>query len=379
MLNREYPREEMELRWNRARAQMEADGLDAILVTERGNFWWFSGARGSTQFYNKMRPNVAVVPRVGDPFLIVYSLEQKRTAALSWVPNVLTYVDAPFPPEVAVKALKEFGLAEARIGLEFGESQRMWFSRNHLDAISAGLPGAQLVDGSPTIENLRLHKTPFEITLLKDSINTAQRALDRAVPQIRLGMTARDLAQLLTVLMIEEGADLRSPGDVGGDFKNLPPDHVFESREVVKVDFGAVRKGYWSDICRRVTFKPGNEEALRDQELIWHLLTSCAEALGPGVPVSRIHEIHNREVEKAGHPPVPKGKRIGHGLGIDPSEPPSISGDAPTILEPGMVVTLEPRFPTSYGGAHIEEDFVITENGCEWLSGGQSKEILIVG
>ena len=107
-------------------------------------------------------------------------------------------------------------------------------------------------------------------------------------------------------------------------------------------------------------------------------MTSCAEGLGPGVPVSRIHEIHNREVEKAGYAPTAKDKRIGHGLGIDPTEPPSLSGTDPTILEPGMVVTLEPRFKTEYGTAHIEEDFVITENGYEMLSGGEGREILVL-
>jgi Xaa-Pro dipeptidase len=379
MSARDYPREEMELRWQRARERMEVDGLDALLVTERGNFWWLSGVLGSTQFYNKMRPNVAVVPKRGDPFLIVYGLEQKTVAAASWIENVKSYVDAPFPPETAVAALKEAGLERGRIGLEFGASQRLWFSYNHLEAIRQGLPQAQLVDGSPTIEWLRLHKTPFEVDLMRASIDVAQRAIDRLKPRLEVGMTARQVSALLTVLMVEEGADLRNPGGIGGDFNGIPDDEVFGPRRVVKVDFGAVRKGYWSDICRRITFKPGNEAALQDQELLWHLLTRCAQALGPGVPVSDIHRIHNEEVQRAGYAPAPPGKRIGHGLGIDPSEPPSLSGEDPTILEPGMVVTVEPRFDADYGMAHVEEDFIITENGAEMLSGGQGREISIVG
>ena len=178
--------------------------------------------------------------------------------------------------------------------------------------------------------------------------------------------------------LIEEGADLRNPGGIGGDFTGLPDEYRFVPGDVKRFDFGAVRAGYWSDICRRVVFRE-NQDATRHQEILWQMTTRCIKALGPGVPVKRIHDIHNEELVRAGYPPLPPGKRIGHGLGIDPSEPPSLSAAEDTILEPGMVVTIEPRFNAVYGLAHLEEDLLITENGYEWLSGGQSQELKIVG
>lgn len=375
---KEYPREEMELRWQRAYAQMEADGLDALVVTERGNFWYLTGVRLSTQFYNKMRPTLAILPKGRAPTLIVYSLEQRQIADASWAPDVRSYVDAPFPPQVAADVLRELGLAEARIGWELGASQRLWFSVRHLEAIREALPRARFVDGSGTIEALRLRKTPLEVEKIREAIQTAQTAYDRLAAELRVGMTAREVTARLTVLMIEQGADLRNPGGIGGDFTGLPDDYQFVVGDVKRFDFGAVRAGYWSDICRRVVFG-ANEQAERHQEVLWRMMTRCIEALGPGVPVARIHQVHNEELERAGYPPLPPGKRVGHGLGLDPSEPPSLSAAEDTLLEPGMVVTIEPRFNADYGLAHLEEDLVITENGCEWLSGGESRELKRVG
>jgi Xaa-Pro aminopeptidase len=378
MPTKEYPREEMELRWQRAHAQMDREGLDALVVTERGNFWWLTGVRISNQFYNKMRPTIAILPKGRPPTLIVYSLEQRQIADASWAPDVRSFVDAPFPPEVAVDALKDLGLAEGNIGLELGASQRMWFSVGHLEAVRDGLPSARFVDGSNAMEHLRLHKTALEVHKIRDAIDTAQNGLDRLTPELKVGMTAREVTARLTILMIEEGADLRNPGGIGGDFQGLPDDYQFVPGDVKRFDFGAVRAGYWSDICRRVVFQE-NDHARRHQDVLWRMMTRCIEALGPGVPVARIHDIHNQELARAGYPPLPPGKRVGHGLGIDPSEPPSLSAAEDTILEPGMVVTIEPRFDADYGLAHLEEDLLITENGYEWLSGGQSQELKVVG
>lgn len=375
---KELPLEEMELRWRRARERMDEDGLDAILVTEKGNFGYFSGARVSTQWANKMRPNIAIVPRKGDPALLIYSLEKPRTIAASHVPNVQSYVDAPFPPADAIELLKSLGLENGKIGMEYGESQRMWFSQNHLEDIKAGMPGAEFVDGSGTIEWLRLHKTPVEIEKLKAAAVTSQRALERLYPTIQLGMTARQITQQLTIFMLEEGADLRAPGNIGGEFNNWPDDYVMQKGDVIRFDFGAIREGYWADICRRVALVE-NERAQRDQEVLWKMITACQDALGPDILVSRIHQIHNQQAEAAGFPGAPSAKRIGHGLGIDASEPPSLSAEDDTVLEPGMVVTLEPRFPSEYGTAHIEETYVITEDGYEMISSGQSQFLTIVG
>jgi Xaa-Pro dipeptidase len=379
MSEKEYPREEMELRWRRAHERMEIDGLDAIIVTERGNFWHLAGVRSSTQFYNKMRPTVAILPRGKPPTLIVYSLEKERLGKGGWVTDIRTYTDAPFPPQVGIDVLKDIGLSEAKIGMEYGESQRVWFSINHLEAIKAGLPQAQFVDGSSTIEWLRLHKTQLEVEKLRKSIATSQRAYNRLVPRLEPGMTMGQVAKDFAGLLIEEGCDGRSPAALGGDFLALPPDHVLGPGSVLWSDWCSVQDGFTSDIARRAAFTPLAPNVQRDQEWLWQVISKCASALGPGVPMADIHRLHNEELARLGFDPLPAGKRIGHGLGIDPSEPPSLSADTDALLEPGMVVTVEPRFPASYGKAHIEEVYVITENGYEMISGGEGRDLSIVG
>jgi Xaa-Pro aminopeptidase len=79
----------------------------------------------------------------------------------------------------------------------------------------------------------------------------------------------------------------------------------------------------------------------------------------------------NRVFAKYGYPPLVGSKRVGHGLGLSVAEPPSLGMGDDTILEPGMVLTPEPRFVIASGARiHIEEDIVITETGCELLTTG---------
>ena len=159
MAAKDFPRDEYERRWTRARDLMDRAGFDALYVTEKNNYRYFSGHR-TLQFGNKMRPMTLLIPRDRDPILLIYGLEAGDAKEQGWIDDVRSYVDVPFPWILIADTLKDVGLANARIGCELGPNQRMWLTFQDFEAVRAAMPSAEFVDASDVLVRCRLSKAP---------------------------------------------------------------------------------------------------------------------------------------------------------------------------------------------------------------------------
>jgi Xaa-Pro dipeptidase len=179
------------------------------------------------------------------------------------------------------------------------------------------------------------------------------------------------VAQTLTIAMLELGADLTHPGKINQAY---PMDHVYQQGDVIWVDYGAIFRGYNADIARRGVLGKPTDEQRRHHDLIWGIETVCIEAVKPGARASDVARVCNEQLRRHGYPELVGPKRVGHGIGLLPSEPPSLSLADDTVLEPGMVVTPEPRIDlTKTERLHVEEDILVSADapdGREWLSHG---------
>ena len=137
-----FPESEYRDRYERVSLLMERDGLDALIVSGRDNYWYFTGLI-SFQFDHLMRPQICFLPKGGKPLVLVYGNENAKAQALPWVGEVRSYVDVPFPQEMIGNSLKGMGLEEARLGFELGEDQRLGFPVNYLSRLSEVLPKAK--------------------------------------------------------------------------------------------------------------------------------------------------------------------------------------------------------------------------------------------
>src|SRR5919198_4964458 len=126
-----FPEQEYRDRYRRAQALMEREGLDALVVTEKNNYWYFTGLI-SYQLDHIQRPQICFLPKSGKPMLVVYGNDKARAKALDWVGEVRAYVDVPFPQEMIADCLKEMELAEGKLGFELGDDQRLGFPVNYL-------------------------------------------------------------------------------------------------------------------------------------------------------------------------------------------------------------------------------------------------------
>lgn len=366
-------RVELAQRLERARALMDARGLAALLITERSNFAYFSGFR-SAQYEHKMRPMALVLPLRGEPAAAVYSRDVGPLRRVAGWEQVQSYIDVPFPLEIVSDLLRAAGLNDrgTRIGAELGTNERLGLPVTDLRRLETELvQNATFVDAAPLLRELKIRKSPLEVAYIRRACAISQLAFERTCERIRPGVTGREVAQTLTIAMLELGADLTHPGKINQAY---PLDHVYRAGDALWLDYGAIYRGYNADIARRAIFGPPTDEQRRQHDLIWGIAEACIEAVQPGARASDVARVCNARLRAAGYPELNGPKRVGHGIGLEPSEPPSLSLMDDTLLEDGMIVTPEPRIDLS--GAerlHVEEDILVSSaapEGREWLSRG---------
>ncbi|HEU4341966.1 MAG TPA: Xaa-Pro peptidase family protein [Candidatus Binatia bacterium] len=365
-----FPEQEYLDRYQRAYALMDRDALDGLVVSEKNNYWYFSGLI-TYQLDHIQRPQICILPKLGKPLLLVYGNDKAKAKSLPWIGEVRAYTDVPFPEELIAGCLKEMALGEAKLGFELGDDQRLGFPANYLLRLSEALPKAQIKDGTAALTELRLIKSLQEIEFMRKACDITVKAYDRCLPQLRPGMTRREIADRLYISMIEEGAHPRHPGFLMLNSSTRYDDRRYTKGDRMVADFGACYEGYYGDITRMAIFGEPSEEQKADHRMACDLIDLCFQAMQPGTPIAELSRIANRELERRGYQTVESPKRIGHGIGMARAEPPSLNEVEKELHRPGMVLALEPKVRSANSAVHLEEDVLITEHGPEFLTSGR--------
>ena len=348
---------------------MERDGLDALVVSEKNNYWYFSGLI-SYQLDHIQRPQICILPKTGKPLLLVYGNDKAKAKALPWVGEVRSYTDVPFPQEMIAASIKEMGLGESKLGFELGDDQRLGIPVNYLSGLTEALPKAQIKDGSAALNEMRVIKSPRELDFLRKACEISVKAYDRCLPQLKPGMTRREVADRLYISMIEEGAHPRHPGFLMLNSSTRYDDRRYEKGDRMIADFGACYEGYYGDITRMAIFGEPTAEHMKDHETACDVIQLCFESMKVGTPLAEVSRVANRELIKRGYQAVDSPKRIGHGIGMSRAEPPSLNEVETETYRPGMVLALEPKVRSEKSAVHLEEDVLITDKGQEFLTIG---------
>jgi Xaa-Pro dipeptidase len=364
-----FPDEEYAERYHRAQALMERDGVDALLVSERNNYWYFSGLI-SYQLDHIQRPQILILRKTGKPLLLVYGNDKAKAKALPWVGEVRAYTDVPFPEEMIAGCIKEVGLGEGKIGFELGDDQRLGFPVNYLTRLTEALPKAQIKDGTAALTEMRILKSAREIEFMRKACDISVKAYDRCLPQLKPGMTRREVADRLYISMIEEGAHPRHPGFLMLNASTRYDDRRYNKGDRMIADFGACYEGYYGDVTRMAIFGAPTDEHRRDHETSCDVIDLCFASMTPGTPLAEVSRVANRELVRRGYEAVESPKRIGHGIGMSRAEPPSLNEVETELYRPGMVLALEPKVRSATSAVHLEEDILITDKGQEFLTTG---------
>lgn len=375
------PRSEFDDRLNRLRAELARAGIDAVVITERNNFEYFTGYRTMTWSYNA-RPVQALIT-LRDIIVVGSTIEERNVASTPRPFAARFYRGYAAEGALAtVDAVADaIGLSKARIGIDYGQDMLGRGSLSLVDGIRAR--GYDLINAETVLWRVRMIKSRYEVELKRLSLAIVDNAFDAVVAQARPGMSEAEFARQLQAHVALNGAERQDPISalfMNGDFNYSRPSGARPLREndYVWTDFRSCYGGYSADRNRiaRVGEPSGRERAL--YAAVRGLTIELAASIRPGETCAEVHGRFTRLWVEAGLPSVYGAvSRIGHGGGREVTEPPSISRDDNTVIEPGMVLHLEPKLEAGGGVFQFEECVYIDSEGPEFV-GALSPETMPV-
>lgn len=344
-------------RLQKIRAKMSAEQVEGFLVSSVSNWSYMSGFTGDAG---------SLLVTSDSAFVLTDSryVEQaeKQCAGAGFAVRKTTQDE---------DVLRDVLLSQGVKRLAF---EKRFTTYQEWEKLSERLDGVELAGVAGWVEELRMVKTPEEIALIARAQEIADDAFALLFQSIRKGAREDELALELEFTMRKMGAEAASFPiiAVSGLRSSLPhgkpTSKTLQDGDFVTFDFGATYRGYHSDETR--TFVIGDPE--RKHEEVYDIVLKAQEAaldlVKPGVVAKEIDLAGRRIIEDAGYGEY-FGHGIGHGVGLDIHEGPSVSRKSETVLEPGMVITIEPGiYIPGFGGVRIEELVVVTDDGKQVLT-----------
>jgi Xaa-Pro dipeptidase len=383
---RGFVREEFELRTNRAQHIMRNHRLDAVVLTTPPNVRYFSGF--DSQFWESpTRPWFLVVPAEGSPLAVIPEIGAPEMA-MTWLDSIHTW-PAPRPSDdgtsLLAGILKTLPRRFARIGFELGREHSLRMPVIQFLDLRASLPGIELVNGSPCIWEIRMVKTEAEIAHIRHICEIVSEAYSRVPSLVKPGDSERDAARKLRIDLAERGADstpflpvISGPGGVA-QIVCGPHDRIIETGDILFCDTGSTYDGYFCDFDRNFAVGKVSDAARRANETMWKATEAGIQAAIVGATTDDVFAAMAKLIEAASTFGTNVG-RLGHGLGMQLTEPPSnMPGDG-TVLQANMVLTIEPGIEYAPGKMIVhEENIVIRADGAELLTRRAPRELQMVG
>lgn len=364
---------------------MAAEGLDAIVVTSPPNVRYFSGF--ASQFWESpTRPWFVIIPRAGKTVAVVPDIGAPAFAA-TCIDEVRSW-PAPQPQDDGVSLLADTLMSlprsSGKVGWEMGRESIIRMSIKDFDTLRTKVPGLEFVDGSPAIWALRMVKSELEIGHIRHICQLASSAFEALPGRLHFGDSELSAARKLSAELIDRGADsipfmAACSGPSGYDqiivgSRECPLD----KGDVLFIDLGALYDGYSCDFDRNFAFGPLSDGAAQAHEAVWQATEAGIAAARPGATTTDLFNAMATVLEAAGSTGLNVG-RLGHGLGLQLTEPPSNRPGDDTPLVPGMVMTIEPGMEYAPGKMIVhEENVVITEAGCELLTRRAPREMPMI-
>jgi Xaa-Pro aminopeptidase len=233
------------------------------------------------------------------------------------------------------------------------------------------------------IEQLRTVKDSYEINLIKSAQKITDKAFEYILGLIKPGVSELDLVAELEFFMKKNGSKSKAFPTilVSGPRTSLPhgspSERILQSGDFVTIDFGARFSGYCSDMTRTVVIGKPSERQLSIYNTVLNAQIKAIEYIKPGIIGKDADSVARKIISKQGFGDY-FGHGLGHGVGLEIHEAPSLSPKGESHLLPGMIVTVEPGiYIEKYGGVRIEDMVVITKNGFENLTNSEKQLICL--
>lgn len=369
-----FPAQEYRARCAHLQAGMAAQGIDALLLTAPADIFYVTGFL--TRFWESpARPWFGVVPISGDPVAVIPSIGSDLMGR-SWLRDIRTW-DAPAPHDDGISlltdTLAQMVATKGRIGLPMGLETHLRMPLRDYDTLRTRLAPRRFVDATACVQRVREVKSEAEITKIRATCKIAHRAFCRVPDIAQDGRSLANVFRDFQIALLSEGADWVSyvaggagPDGYGGVISPASAKPL-QRGDILMLDTGAVKDGYFCDFDRNFAIGPASDSARRANAALWQVTEDALATLRPGMLARDVHHMLRDGLLKRGA--TPTTGRLGHGLGVTLTEWPSFTALDETPLRAGMVLTLEPGCVTTDGQMMVhEENIVLREDGPELLS-----------
>ncbi|MCE5236930.1 Xaa-Pro peptidase family protein [bacterium] len=226
---------------------------------------------------------------------------------------------------------------------------------------------------SRVVERLRLIKDETEVALIREAARRADVALGAFLADLQPGPSERRLALQLQSALVDQDvepafATIMASGPSAACPHAVPCGRPLSEGDMLKIDMGARFEGYCSDITRTLFVGEPTERFRTVYNLVLQAQQAAVAAARPGLTGRELDQVA-RDIIAAGGHGSDFDHGLGHGVGLQVHEGPRVSARSEDLLEPGMVVTIEPGiYLEGWGGVRIEDTVLITATGCEVLT-----------
>jgi Xaa-Pro dipeptidase len=352
-------------------------GLNSLALNPGPSLTYLTGLH----FHLMERPVVAFFGANTPVVFVLPELEKAKVDRLPFPAQVFLFGEDPNDwPATFHQAAQAAGIDNQAVGVEPTGLRFL-----ELRLLEGAAPRARFVSAEHSLAALRMYKDSAEIAALRKAVDIAQQALLATLPQVRAGVTERQIAAELTIQLLRAGSDTEFPfapivsgGPNSANPHATPGDRPLQHGDLLVIDWGATYHGYLSDLTRTFAIGTTGEEFVYIAKVVLQANTAGREAARPGVQAGQVDAAARAVIEQAGYGAY-FTHRTGHGIGLEAHEGPYMRSGNELILEPGMTFTIEPGiYLPGRGGVRIEDNVVVTQHGAESLS-DLPRELQIIG
>jgi len=347
----------MRNRIKRIKEILESEKLDLLLVTFLPNVRYLSGYTGTN--------GLVLISPNGSIFLTDFRYKEQSREQVKYLKTVIAERDL-------IQTLPTLSLFKPK-------RLKLGFESNHLSCgtyrnLKALLPDCLLVPTENLIESVSVKKDQIEIDKIRKAVKITDQVFFEILDFIKPKVKEQDIAAEIEYRFKRYGSTtpLYETIVASGKRSALPHGRAsgkkIEKGDLVTLDMGAVYEGYTADLTRTVVVGKANK---RQKNLYNIVLKAQREALGRIKPKMRacdLDKVARGVIKRAGYGKY-FGHGLGHGIGLVIHDNPAINARNEQLLQPGMIITIEPGiYIPNWGGVRIEDDVLVTKKGCEILT-----------
>jgi Xaa-Pro aminopeptidase len=380
-------------------ALMDARGLEALVGTTPANVAYVTGLRSPSHAVFRGAEYYAVLAP-GGTGLVVPFIDTAAAAADDVACDVLacygrfffehgesagevgrkvrdwTREPAPSPADGLARVLAELGVAGGRVGLDEANCFPQTWQR-----LEQRLGDHSLVPAYQLLREARMVKERGEVAALERAAQIAEAAIAAVCAMLGPGVTEREAVRAYETEVLRQGASPHITVVLFSERSALadvpPSDRALRRGDVVRFDGGGVYGGYCSDMSRTAVLGDPSPKLAAHYAALRAGEEAAIAAMKPGITAGQIFDTAVRTVRESGLPHYQR-HHVGHGIGLELYDPPTIVPGSDAVLEPGMVFCVEtPYYELGWTGLQVEDTVEIVPDGVRFLT-RSSRELIVL-